>query len=324
MQFREPQIRIELNRTCQYKLNYKISYSGKGEIPQLNDLTDVLDNSDPLNLTQGNPKLKPYYNQNITTNITRTSSDFTKLLSINLWFGFSNSYIGQSILSFTNDTVINGTIVLPYGATYSKPVNIDGYRSFYGNLTYGFPIQKIKGNISVNMGTRISQIPTIVNNKRLYSIAQGLLSSARISSNFNEKIELNIKYSANYSITQNTVHNNSNSVLYTGILHSNLYLKPFSNLIIASDFLFTHYRGNNLTNRNNSMLLNCSIGYKFLKNKAGCIKLTGYDLLKSNKYFSRNSNTYYVEDVQQQVLENYYFITFSYNLQNLDNNINSK
>ena len=55
---------------------------------------------------------------------------------------------------------------------------------------------------------------------------------------------------------------------------------------------------------------------KFLKNQNGEIKLSVFDLLKQNRSITRNITESYTEDVQNQVLQQYFMLTFSYRLRN--------
>jgi vacuolar-type H+-ATPase subunit D/Vma8 len=59
-----------------------------------------------------------------------------------------------------------------------------------------------------------------------------------------------------------------------------------------------------------------SVGKKFLKSKKGELKLSVFDLLKQNRSISRDVTETYIEDVRNQVLQQYFMLTFSYNLRN--------
>jgi len=65
-------------------------------------------------------------------------------------------------------------------------------------------------------------------------------------------------------------------------------------------------------------LWNMSVGKKFLKDRKGELKLTAYDVLKQNASFSRSVsddlNTIYT--TRNQVLTQYFLLTFTYNLKN--------
>jgi hypothetical protein len=63
-------------------------------------------------------------------------------------------------------------------------------------------------------------------------------------------------------------------------------------------------------------LWNAAIGKKFLKNKAGELKLSVFDLLKQNQSITRTVTETYVQDVQTLVLQQYFMLTFTYSLKN--------
>ncbi len=64
------------------------------------------------------------------------------------------------------------------------------------------------------------------------------------------------------------------------------------------------------------LLWNISFGKKFLKDQKGEVKISVFDLLKQNKSISRTVTEVYVEDVQSQVLRQYFMLTLSYKLKN--------
>ncbi|HAK79354.1 MAG TPA: hypothetical protein DCM71_21220, partial [Runella sp.] len=66
----------------------------------------------------------------------------------------------------------------------------------------------------------------------------------------------------------------------------------------------------------NFTLWNAAMGYKFLKNKAGELKVSSFDVLRQNNSVSRNITSTYIEDVRTRVLQRYYMMTFTYTLRN--------
>jgi hypothetical protein len=64
----------------------------------------------------------------------------------------------------------------------------------------------------------------------------------------------------------------------------------------------------------NYWLWNAAIGKKFLKNQAGELKFSVFDLLKQNVSVVRNVTETYIEDQRNQVLQQYFMLTFSYKL----------
>ena len=60
--------------------------------------------------------------------------------------------------------------------------------------------------------------------------------------------------------------------------------------------------------------MNLDLGYRFLKDRKGELKLTIFDLLNQNTSIDRNVTDVYIEDERTQVLQQFVMLTFTYNL----------
>ena len=57
---------------------------------------------------------------------------------------------------------------------------------------------------------------------------------------------------------------------------------------------------------------------KLFENQRGEIELTAFDVLGQNTNVSRNVSSVFVEDIQTQVLQQYFMLTFTYNLRQFE------
>ena len=57
-----------------------------------------------------------------------------------------------------------------------------------------------------------------------------------------------------------------------------------------------------------------SLAKKFLKNELGELEITVFDLLGQNQSFSQNINPGFVEEIRTQVLQQYFMLTFTYQI----------
>jgi hypothetical protein len=74
----------------------------------------------------------------------------------------------------------------------------------------------------------------------------------------------------------------------------------------------------------NYMIWNMSIGKKIFANQRGEISLNVFDLLKQNISIRRNVTDIFVEDVQSNVLQRYFMLTFTYNLRHFSGGAKSE
>ena len=89
---------------------------------------------------------------------------------------------------------------------------------------------------------------------------------------------------------------------------------PLKGLVVQTDLNHQYNSGLTQSYNQNYYLWNAAIGYKFLKNKVAELRLSVFDLLKQNLSISRNTTDVYYEDIQSNVLQQYFMLTFTYNL----------
>jgi len=85
---------------------------------------------------------------------------------------------------------------------------------------------------------------------------------------------------------------------------------------VQNDLSYTGYSGLGAGYNQQFVLWNAGIGKKFLKNQAGELKLSVFDLLKQNQSITRTVDPSFIEDVRNQVLQQYFLLTFTYKLKN--------
>ena len=85
-------------------------------------------------------------------------------------------------------------------------------------------------------------------------------------------------------------------------------------LFVQSDITHQYYSGLSAGIEQNYLLWNAAIGKKLFKNNQGEIKLTAFDILKQNNSIQRNVTENYVEDIETDVLQQYFMLVFTYNI----------
>jgi hypothetical protein len=191
---------------------------------------------------------------------------------------------------------------------------MNGYINARSFFTFGMPIKFLKSNLNWNAGFSYAKQPGLLNNVENISNAYNYNLGAVLSSNISEYVDFNLSYAANINNVKNTIQPTLNNNYFTQSVGINLNLLSKKGTFFQNDLSNESYRG--LTDGFNQdyWLWNIAIGQKFLKNQMGELKLSVFDLLNQNKSITRNVTESYIQDQTNQVLRQYFMLTFTYKL----------
>lgn len=304
------------NKKINAKNSIRLFYRSNTNAPSVNQLQDVINNNNPLFISSGNPDLKQQFSHTISTRYTYTNTSKGKSFFANLFVQQNANYIGNATYIATADSVLNSTVTLFKGSQLSKPVNLDGYWSLRSFFTYAFPVKFIKSNLSINAGLTYAKVPGLINRVLNKSNSYNYNAGLVVASNISEFIDFNVSYAANFNVVKNSIQPqlNNNYVSQTAGVQLNLLNKK--GWFIQNDVNNQRYSGLTDGFNQNYWLWNAAVGKKFLKSQAGELKLSVFDLLQQNQSIVRTVTETYVEDVQNQVLRQYFMLTFTYKLKN--------
>lgn len=295
------------------KKNLRINYRTSNNAPTIDQLQDVINNTNVLQLSTGNPELKQDFQQNLNMRYsgvnTVKATSFFALLGAN----YSTNYIGNSTLIANQDTIVYNSVFLKQGSQIIRPVNLDDYFTIRSFINYTFPIKKLKTNLSLNVSGNYNHIPGLINTQINYAKTATSGLGIVLSSNISEKIDFTMSSNSSYSNINNTLQSSSNTTYFSQSSKLKITLNPWKGLVLQSDFSNMYYSGLT-TNFNQSISLwNTALGYKFLENKQAELRFTIYDLLNKNNSVARTNTDSYIQDSQTNVLNRYYMLTFTYN-----------
>lgn len=309
-----PGFRMNYNiaRGKSLRFNYRTSTSA----PSVTQLQDVVNNSNPMLLSSGNPNLDHSYSHFLmgrynTTNTEKLTTFFAFLMG-----NFSSGYIGNSTIVAMNDTILPGGLELRKGTQYSQPVNMDGFANIRSHMTYGFPLRFIKSNMNLSSRMSYMRTPSMINGQTNFANSYNLGGGVDLTSNVSRNVDFTLSYNANYNIVENTIRPQLDNTYYlqtTGARFSFIFL---NNWVWRSDISYLMYRGLGEEFNQDYALWNMNVGRKFLKNNLGELTLSVFDLLKQNDNIIRNVSGNYVEDLRTNTLTRFFMLTFTYNLRN--------
>ena len=295
------------------KNNLRINYRTSNNAPNIDQLQDVINNSNSLQLSTGNPGLKQDYQQNLNIRYSGVNVDKASSSFILLGGNYSNNYIGNSTLIANQDTIVYNGIFLQRGSQIVRPVNLDGYFSLRSFINYTFPIKLIKTNLSVNLSGNYNNVPGLINTTINYAkTATGSLGLV-FSSNISEKFDFTLSSNSSYSNINNSLQTSSNTTYFFQSSKLKMTANPWKGLVLQTEYSNMYYSGLTSSFNQSISLWNAAIGYKFLKNKQAEFRFSVYDLLNQNNSVSRTNTESYIQDSQTNVLNRYYMLTFTYN-----------
>lgn len=304
--------------TFDYRLStdvrLRFSYNTNTQAPSVTQLQNVLDNSNPLFLTQGNPRLNQSYSHNVSARYTLTKPTKSRSLFILLNANTTSDYIANATdIGTAPSQVINGVLV-GRGVQLSRPINLDGLWGMRSFLTYTTPIKFAKVNLSLNAGNSYNRSPSQVNGQRNFSSTMTWTEGVSLNSNISEKLDFSVSYTGNLNMVKNTIQPQQDNTYYYEVTRARVNWIFGPGLVFQADLSSQHYKGFSGSVNQQYTLVNAAVGKKFLKDQRGDLRLSAFDLLKQNNSLSVSQTDTYVQNSQSLVLQRYFLLTFTYSL----------
>ncbi|WP_375445337.1 outer membrane beta-barrel protein [uncultured Fibrella sp.] len=289
--------------------NNKYLYGGYNlsvQMPTSRQLQPIIDNSNPLFITQGNPDLLPAltHRANLGFNYFNPGS-FT-----NFYGGFNYGYnVNQIVYAQTIDprTLITST----------KPQNITGgYNIGYYNYV-SFPLKKTKATLDVGGDLNIGQLITPINgvdnqtNTTNYSVNTRLSLTPADWITFYGSAAMSIgnaRYSINTAQNAQTI-NNSYSADANVKLPGDIY--------VSSSFNYQLYRNERFGFNQGVPIWNSAIYRLIGKAKKMEVRLSAYDMLNRNINVSQYAGQNSVSSSTTRTLARYFMFSMTYNMRGL-------
>ncbi len=296
-------------------VNVRVFYRASTNFPSISQLQDVVSDTNSLFVNSGNPNLKQSYTHFVSGRYSYTNSKTSKSFFANLFLQTASDYISNGSYFVKNDSVINNVIVKK-NSQFSKPVNLDGYRSLRTFFTYSMPLKFIKTTFSLSAGFSYSKLPGLINYQKAFTNSYAYNGGVVLASNISEYVDFNVSYNANFTNSKTNTTSSTTSKSLNQVIGAQVNLLSKKGWFVQNDISGNTYTGLAQGLNQRFWLWNAAIGKKFLKNKAGELKLSVFDLMKQNQSITRTITGTEITDSQTQVLKQYFMLTFTYSLKN--------
>lgn len=301
-------IRYSLDRNNSFMLRYRSSSTS----PTLQQLQSVVDNTNPLFLSTGNPLLDQQINHTLNLRYTLTTMSGQTFIAM-LGATLRNGYVADSTFVATEDITLPGGIEMDKGAQLTRPVNLDGYYSLQAMLTYGFPLDLIRSNVNLSLAGNYASVPTIFNGVKSNTRELTFVPKVVIGSNISDKLDFMLSYSASINKALSSVADLNTSNYVTHIAQARVGWTFWAGLTLRSTLTYTGYSGLS-ADTEDYFLWNASLGKKFLKNNAAEIRLDVYDILGQSQSFRQSVGSNYYDYLTANVLQPYAMVSFVYTI----------
>ncbi|WP_111670112.1 outer membrane beta-barrel protein [Algoriphagus litoralis] len=317
-----PTVRFEYKFT--QNTNIQLDLDTRTAEPQVRQLQPVIDNTNPLQLVTGNPDLDQSYSKEFRLRFRSQNPDTDKS-----WFVFTRSqfvdnYISNSTFIANEPTEIQDGIILEKGSQLNRPVNLDGYWDVRSWVSYGMPLDFMKSKLNLNAGLGLTRRPGQVNDQIGFNNSQRYSGGFSINSSISDQIDFNIWSRSSFNTVENTLNPSLNNNFFQQRFRVNFNWIIFAGIIYRLDLNHQINSGLSEGFDNNFSLINMSLGKKIFKNQRGEISIMAYDILGQNANVRRNITETFIEDIQTNVLQQYFMISLTYNLRRFSKGMNEE
>jgi hypothetical protein len=271
--------------------------------PTIQQLQPVVDNSDPLNLSVGNPGLRPAYAHNARINYM----GFDPASFVN-FFGFAD-------ITYTKNAITNSQSYTEESVRISKPVNVDNTLHLSGNATFGFPIQKLNSRFSITAMASQQKGVNVIDDLQS-TIAQNTIGGRfRYDYRFKEIFDISLGANISRQSTTYKFDAASNQLYYNNTYTAEGNLHLLDNMYLLSSSLeYLTYESKTSDYSQAIPFLIISISRYILKAKSGELKLSVNNVLDQSTGVSQTADVNYFQRQVTNSLGRYYMLTFIYSL----------
>ena len=283
------------------KTRVQLSYEGDTKQPGLTELLTLTDNSDPLNITRGNPSLRPSYNQRV-----RLEARDTKI-------GLNGDMTWANTVNSVTRAVTYNTQT---GGIESYPVNVNGNWNARATVRYQKRIKR-RFSVTARTGASFSQNVSLIN--------EGQQEMPERSTTHNTTLNANLRFGyqpqwGGFDLTGDWRFRHSTNLLretgdYTRDyrLGVNAYADLPGGIQLRSDVDYSFRNGTNITpGEDDQVVWNASISWRFLKQKKAELSFYWADILSQKKNFTRSVSSSGLSERHTQQIGSWFMLSFKY------------
>ena len=288
----------------------RVNYFANINQPQMSDLLEIVDDSDPLNIKVGNAGLKPSFTQNLRFFYNNYVQ--ARQRSIATWAG----------LSTTSNAISNKvTLDTSSGARVTRPENIDGNWNAYAGLVFNTALDSAAyfninsfTNTGYNHYVGYASVNSMSESQK--SITKSVNINQRLAFSYrNDWLEVELSGGVGYNHSRNDQQTSNNldtwQFSYGGLVG---ITAPWGTALTTNINMQSRRGYNDASMNTNELIWNAQLSQGFLKGKPLTISLQLYDILHQQSTFSRAISAMGRTDTEYNSITSYGMLHVIYRL----------
>ena len=290
--------------------NLRINYRGTTSQPSISQLLDITDNSDPLNISMGNPGLKPSFTQNFRLFYNNFVQNHNKGIMTFINFSTTNNSISNKV---TYDETTGGRI--------TRPENINGNWNAMGAFMFNCSIDSagvwnINTGAHANYNNYVSYLSLDKKSDSQKNTTRSITWRQNLSFSYrNDWAEFSLDGTLTYNRAKNKLQPTSNLETWQFSYGPSMTLTAPWGTSLNTSLSINSRRGYNDSSMNtDEFVWNAQLSQGFLKGKPLTIMLQFYDILRQQSTFSRAISATSRTDTEYNAINSYAMLHVVYRL----------
>ena len=290
--------------------NLRINYRGTTSQPSISQLLDITDNSDPLNISMGNPGLKPSFTQNFRLFYNNFVQNHNKGIMTFVNFSTTNNSISNKV---TYDETTGGRI--------TRPENINGNWNAMGAFMFNCSIDSagvwnINTGAHANYNNYVSYLSLDKKSDSQKNTTRSITWRQNLSLSYrNDWAEFSLDGTLTYNKAKNKLQPTSNLETWQFSYGPSMTLTAPWGTSLNTSLSISSRRGYNDSSMNtDEFVWNAQFSQGFLKGKPLTIMLQFYDILRQQSTFSRAISATSRTDTEYNAINSYAMLHVVYRL----------
>ncbi len=290
-----------------------------GNIPYLSQLSNILDNTNPMSLSAGNPDLKNSHTHSASLSLTNRSYEKTNKVVINLSTSLSltTDPITQIRHYFNESTVLEKYegYIAPAGATLYIPENVGNYFNVNADFSISHMIQRINTSIALGFQGSYSNPYASINEDLIRNKNGNATTYLSIISTPTRKLRINISERLTYSWQKNNHFKDRSRQNNFSVNARYDFLHRYTLNTTFKSHVHKAYTTGQTIDQNS---LNISLGARLLKKRNGLLSFNVSNLFNDKSGYNLDINDQAITEQWTQNFARFYSISFQYKFNSID------